>query len=108
VYKALFLDPSHKKKIIHAYFTPTAARAMLRARAGVPPQAERVKMLVRKARIAVHARKGTQASVRVVVRARGFVGDKRFRVGHRSTLWLERGGDGWTAIAFDIDQRPIS
>jgi hypothetical protein len=107
VYAALFLDPAIRARTVRARFAPPAAQAMLKTKSGMPNGADRIKTLIRRARIGVQVGAAKRAVATVHVTARATVKGERVRVVHRSTLWLQRSGRGWRAIAFDIDQEPV-
>jgi hypothetical protein len=107
LYDALFLTPEDKGFVVEKRFTTRAARSLLGSRAGMPARAERVKTLMRKARIGIQPTALRRAAATVSIRARGVVDGERMRVVHRSTLWLERSRHRWKVIAFEIDQERI-
>jgi hypothetical protein len=106
VYDAIVLRPRVARRTIRERFAPPAGRSFAGLRRLGPPQgASRVKTLVRRARVALEAPGGRRAVAAVSVRARGIARGRRFRLKHRSTLWLERSGGRWHVVAYEVDQR---
>lgn len=90
-----------------SYFRGPARGALRRSSAGAPEGAKKVRTLRRTASVTIQATTARRAAAAVTVIARGVVGERDFKVRHRSQLWLERTKKGWKVIAFDIDQRPM-
>jgi hypothetical protein len=107
VYDALFLDTDRRREVFSRRFTPPAARSLRRSQAGVPAEAERVKIVARRASIGIESLGARQAAARTTVRARGRIDGRGFRVRHQATIWLERPKNRWRVIAFDVRQRPV-
>ncbi len=103
VYDDLFLEPARLKGSVRAHFTRSAGAALLASKSGPPSAAQDVRTVVRKTKISVQVPRTRHAVAEVRVIAKGKA-QGRFRVVHRSTLYLERGRSGWTVIAFDLDQ----
>jgi hypothetical protein len=107
VYEALFLEPESMQQIISGRFSRGAARAMLQSGAGFRPGAERVKTLTRRANIGIQAHTASAAAARILVRARARGSGSVVRLRHRATMWMQREGDGWQVIGFEVDQGRI-
>lgn len=103
VYDTLFLRPEDRAAVLESRFTERAARALKRTRAGLPKGATGVRIATRRARVGIQVPglSRAAASVRVGLTAQA---NKRIRLAHRATLWLERRRGGWRVIGFDIDQ----
>jgi hypothetical protein len=108
VYAALFLERKSRRTMLRKRFARSAGRSLRGRAVGVPRGATRVKTFRRRARIGIDAPGVRRAVATVAVRARGRVGDRRFRVAHAATLWLQRRGSGWSVIAFDLRQRRLA
>jgi hypothetical protein len=107
VYDALFLaSEAERADVLNERFTARAARALLSSGAGTTDQMSLVKTISRKARIGIDASSARQAAATVKIRARAFVDDELVRINHQSTLWLQRIGSEWMAIAFEVKQEP--
>lgn len=105
VYGALFLDPSALPAVLRSSFSPGAARSFKRARAGIAV-AGTVRTTYRGADISMQPLDGVRRAVATVaVRAAEVDGDGRML--HQATLWLERPGDRWKVVAFDVSQTPL-
>jgi hypothetical protein len=108
LYDALFLRPGGARDAVRKALAPAAARSLLRMRRlGAPEAAERVRTLVRRARVAIEGPRGLRAVASVWVKARGRLRGRPFTLTHRATLWLERSGRAWRVIAYDVEQRPL-
>jgi hypothetical protein len=104
VYSALFLEPEALPEIISTRFTRRSGRALLMARAGFRPGAERVKTLTRRASIGLQAHTATAAAAKIFVRARAKGQDSIVRLRHRATMWMQRRDNEWQVIGFEVDQ----
>jgi hypothetical protein len=107
VYDSLFLFPSRKKTILRKHFERPAARKVLSSRAGVSSRATRVHIWSRRAGIGIQPNSAAAAAANVYVRATGRVENKRFRLVHRATLWLQQLKRGWKVVGFDFAQAPL-
>ena len=107
VYDALFLAPERRGDVLSRLFTSSAARALRRSQAGVPAEAEQVKIVARRATIGVESVGARRAAAGTAVKVRGRIDGRRFRLRHRATMWLERSNRRWRIIAFDVRQGPI-
>jgi hypothetical protein len=107
VYDSLFLYPSRRRAVLHRRFSKPAARTVVRSRAGVPSDAELVRTWSRRARISIQPDGARRAAAIVVVRARGQLRSKIFRIVHKATLWLERPKRLWRVIGFEVSQGPF-
>jgi hypothetical protein len=106
IYDTLFLQPARTERVVRARFATPAARSFMRTGAGLPPGAERVALVSRRARIGIDARTTSRAVASVLLRATGWRDAQRFRLLHRATLWVERSPGGWRVFAYDIAQEP--
>jgi hypothetical protein len=106
IYDSLFLFPSRKASILRRRFERGAAREVLSSRAGVSPRASRVHIWSRRANIGIQPNSAAAAASRIYIHATGRVGQKRFRLVHRATLWLQRLKTGWKVVGFDVTQGP--
>ena len=106
-YDALFLEPDSMEPIISRRFSRGAGRALLASRAGFRPGAERVKTLTRRANIGIQAHTASAAAARIFVRARAKGSNGPVRLRHRATMWMQRAGDGWHVIGFEVDQKRV-
>lgn len=106
VYDALLVHPGRLGSTLEKTFTPAAATALRRSGAAVA-RAGVVTTKKRSAQIGIQAAGGpTLAVASVSVRAL-LADDLSRRLGHHSTLWMERGKKGWKVVAFQVDQRPL-
>ena len=103
VYDALYLEPAQLKASVRSHFLRSAGAALLRSRAGLPARARDVQTVVRKIDVSVQVPRTRHAVAEVRVVAKG-TAEARFRVVHRSTLYLERAKSGWRIVAFDLNQ----
>lgn len=106
-YDALFLDPGSLDRVLRATFSPTAARALRKSRAGLPTDPSDVRIVKRNAAIGIESSKGNQAAARVTLVAKLRSGSKSVRLSHRATLWMERTGRSWKVVAFDLRQKRL-
>ena len=106
VYDSLFLFPSRKKAILRKHFERPAARKVLSSKAGISPRATRVHIRSRRAGIGIQPNSAATAAAKVYVRATGRIENKKFRLVHRATLWLQRLKRGWKVVGFDVSQGP--
>lgn len=104
VFDSLYTEPDRTPEVAARTFTRKARAALLSSDAGIPEAMERVKIVLRSARVGVQAEGLKRAAASVRLRLRGRLDGKRARIAARSTLWLERSKDGWRVIAFDIEQ----
>ncbi len=102
-YDAIFLD----QKMPARAFTDLARHAFQKTRATLPQKSERVRLLWRRARIGLQADSARRASAQVTVVASGISGERKFKLSHRASLWLERKEQGWKIAAFDMNRRPL-
>lgn len=107
MHDALFLEPGREDVRIKRLFSARAAATFIRTGAGVPAAARRIKTYRRRARIGIDAGRTRTATALVSVRARGLARERRFRIGYRARLWLQRTRGNWKVIAFDVDQSPM-
>lgn len=107
VYEALFLEPESMKQVISGRFSRGAGRALLQSGTGFRPGAKRVKTLTRRANIGIQAHTASAAAARVFVRARARGSGSIVRLRHRATMWMQREGDGWQVIGFEVDQKRV-
>jgi hypothetical protein len=108
VYDVLFLPSLVRQQVIRERFTPRAAAALLASGTGISDRLSDVKTTLRRAHIGIGAATVRQAAAQIWLHARATAGDKKVRIVHRSTLWLEKTGGRWKAIAFEVKQRPAA
>ncbi|MGH2787504.1 MAG: hypothetical protein ACRDJV_06290 [Actinomycetota bacterium] len=108
VYDALFLFPSRQKKVIHKHFARHAAREVMSSKVGVPGRADLVQTRKRVASIGLQPNGAHVAAARVVVRVKGRIGARVFRLAHRGTLWVERSKRVWKVVGFEVSQTPVT
>lgn len=106
LYDALFLAPEAVREVAGRSFSAGAARSLLAIKAGVPKGAEDVAITRRVARVSIDANGARFATARVAVEATGTMGGKDFKLNHNAHLWLERNGNRWIVIGFDVTQVP--
>ena len=106
VYDAMFLSPEKLDATTRKVFTPKARDALKRSKAGLPKDADGIRIRKRSARIAIDVSGSTRATMKVRVVARGTAEGKRFALVHSSALYLLRDADRWKAFAFTVDQGP--
>ena len=107
VYGALFLRPEARRDVLRDHLVARAASALHRSGAGFPSKAQRVRMVLRRARISVDPTSPRRAVGAVTLRVRGLVEGEVARVSHAATLWLQRSEGRWKVIAFELDQEPV-
>lgn len=108
VYDVLFLPSLIRQQVIRERFTPRAAAALLESGTGISDRLSEVKTTLRRAHIGIGAVTVRQAAAQIWLHARATAGNKKVRIVHRSTLWLEKTGGRWKAIAFEVKQRPAA
>ena len=109
VHDGLFLFPGNFKQTAAKHFAAPAAKEITsRRRFGVTAQATDVKTLHRSARIAVDASGRGRATARVLVVVTGRSRGSGFRSLYEGKLWIERQNKGWTVIAYEVEERPVS
>ncbi len=106
LYDGIFLEPARVEEIVKQSFTSDGARTFRPDRLGFPSGARDVTTVTRKADIALDATTTRAAIARVAIVAEATLGDRTEDIDHRSTLWMERGENGWRVIAFDVKQGP--
>lgn len=106
VYDGIFLEAARLEQLVKDSFSSDAARSLDTAKLAFPSGATDVKTTRRRARIALDASTADFAIGRVTVLAEASVGERLIEIEHRSTLWMERGSDGWKVIAFEMEQGP--
>lgn len=107
VYDGIFLNPTQLNDLIKRFFSPDAARSIASAKLGLPASLSDVAATKRKAEIGLDAGTADFAIAEVVIVAKASAGDRDVKVEHESTLWLERFGNDWKIIAFDLEQGPV-
>lgn len=107
LYDGIFLEPGRLPKVIKTSLAAEAAKSLRAERLGFPSGSSDVTTIKRKAHIALDSTTSKAAIGRVMVLAKANVGDRRVKIEHQSTLWMERDEKGWKVIAFDVKQKPV-
>ncbi len=106
--EAVYLYPADLRNATQRYFTASAADAFRSSDFGLPKDAREVQTKRRVARIWIDVDGDRRAAARVEVIARGQSSSGEFRSASSSHLWMEREGQTWKVIGYEVDQRPLS
>ena len=99
VQNTLFLSPFSLREVGRSYFSSGALTSFRRTSGRLERQAV---LLRRRARIAVEVERARTAAAEVLVISARPVG--RPRLATRTRLWLERAGQGWRIVGYEVDQ----
>ena len=105
--EAVYLYPADLRRSTQRYFTTGAANAFRSSDLGLPQDASEVQTKKRTARIWIDVDGARRAAARVEVIATGQSSSGEFRSASQSHLWLEREGNAWKVIGYEVDQRPL-
>lgn len=106
MYDALFEARSGVDEVARRFFAPPAAERFARSLRGLA-RVGTIKILKRRALLAVSADDLRHATASVRHRLRADIAQKKVRFLHRATLWLERADATWRVIAFSVDESPL-
>lgn len=104
---AVYLFPGDLRRSTQRYFTTPAANAFRASDVGLPKGAREVQTRRRAARIWIDIDGARRAAAHVEVIATGRSSSGEFRTASDTRLWLERDGNAWKVIGYDVDQRPL-
>jgi len=107
LYDGIFLEPARLQELVQRSFTVDASRSFDTKALGFPSGAQDVRTTKREAHLAMDATTASSAIGRVTVVAEADLDDRTAQIKHESTLWMERGANGWRVIAFDVKQKPL-
>lgn len=103
---ALMLDPSSITAASRASMTSSAAKAIRRAIPLVPARATGVEAIRRVGRIGIQAPAFKAAAAEMKITLRAIVDGRPVKWRDNVTLWMERDGQMWRVLAFDLDRAP--
>ena len=106
-YDALLVHPDDFQPFAKKHVAPEAAAALKRSNIATGAVLNRVQALRQAAHVSIQAPSASRAAVNVAIKLRALAGEKRVRLRHLSTLWLERDRGRWQVIAFEAEQRRI-
>lgn len=106
VYDGIFLEPGTLDDVVAQTFTKAAA-ASLPKELGFPDGASNVEILRRRAHVGVQAHGARNAAAELIVVATAELDEKKVKLRHDATLWLQKESGDWKVIGYDVAQRPL-
>jgi hypothetical protein len=107
LYDALLINPGDFAQLEGHRISAKAAAALTGSKIATGKDVTHLQTTHRSAKIGLQAPSAVRASAQVDIRLMGLVGQKKVRLAHHATLWLERTGANWQVIAFAAGQNPI-
>ena len=105
IFDAMFLLPERRNEALKANFTSKARRSYQRTGAGVPKDADDIRIRRRSAWIVID--KTVRATMSVKVIARGQAEKGPFATEHHSVFYVAREKGGWKVFGYEVDQGPF-